>query len=60
MSEYTEDANIKCAALSYAIKAACGTEIDEAHVGMVTTSPTKLIEAAKVIETYLKGTENVV
>lgn len=55
--EYDENNNVKCAALSYAIKAACGTVYND--FGHSTTHPTKLIEAAKEIETYLKGTENV-
>lgn len=54
--DYDENNNIKCAALNYAIKAACGTEFND--MGGVTTNPTKLIEAAKKIEAYLKGTEN--
>ena len=55
--QYNENDNIKCAALAYAIKAACGTEIND--IGGVTTNPDKLIEAAKIIEVYLKGTDNV-
>lgn len=54
--DYSEVNNIKCAALSYAIKSACGTEVDD--IGQVTTNPTKLIEAATIIETYLKGEAN--
>lgn len=55
--DYSELNNVRCAALSYAIKAACGTEYNE--FGHSTTNPAKLIEAAKTIETYLKGTDNV-
>lgn len=46
----------KFTALEFAIKAACGTEQNEA--GFVITNPEKLIEAAKKIEEYLKGIEN--
>ena len=47
--------NLKYTALNFAIKSACGTEHDE--MNFVTTNPTKLIEAAKLIETYLKENE---
>lgn len=52
MEEYSKLTNIKCAALNYAIKSACGTE--HSDCGFVTTNPDKLIEAAKKFETYLK------
>lgn len=54
--EYSTLENVKCAALEFAIKAACGTEHSE--IGWVSTNPIKLIEAAKLIEVYLKGTTN--
>jgi hypothetical protein len=54
--EYSDIENIQCAALSFAIKSACGAERDDS--GFVTTNPDKLIEAAKKIETYLKENNN--
>lgn len=57
--DYNENSNIKCAALSYAIKAACGTEVDVDANNFVSTNPAKLVEAAKTFEAYLKETTNV-
>jgi len=54
--DYTEVSNIKCAALSYAIKSACGTKQD--GTGFVTTDPDELIKAAKIFEAYINGEIN--
>lgn len=54
--DYNELSNIKCAALNYAIKSACGTEQNENC--FVTTNAAKLVEAAKIFEAYIGETDN--